>query len=318
MSVQQEMRSLTQEIVRSYQERVTGIASLRQEVGIQREATRTQVHEIDRARNAMARQQRAELGRGRTHLASNVAGQLRELDTRRQAMARQQRAELGGGRTHLASSVAGQLRELDTRQQAMAQQQRAELGRGRAHLSSSIGGQLRELGAAHQAMGQQQRAELGRGRAGLEASVSLQILGYHEELAGARAAWEGMTATLGARRGGHAAVAGAPAAPVAAAPVAAPPAVAGTPAPASLVVEVPVAVEEEEEAVARAEVGEVTPEFISVRDRVFEYVANHPDGTRLVEIERELGLSRLAAARVVRNLMDEGKVEKRGLLYFAI
>ena len=74
---------------------------------------------------------------------------------------------------------------------------------------------------------------------------------------------------------------------------------------------------EEDEAVARAVVGVVTEELTTLGDRVFQHLANHPDGTRLAEIEREFGLPRLQAARVVRHLMDEGKVEKRNLSYFA-
>lgn len=87
------------------------------------------------------------------------------------------------------------------------------------------------------------------------------------------------------------------------------------------VVEVPVPpVEEvtEEEAIARVEAVEITPEIVTLRDRVFEYLANHPDRTRMVELEREFGLPRIQMARILRNLIDENKVEKRDLLYFAI
>ncbi len=55
-----------------------------------------------------------------------------------------------------------------------------------------------------------------------------------------------------------------------------------------------------------------------LRDRVFVYLANHPDGTKLSELEEKIGAARIQAARVIRELMDENKVEKRDLLYFAI
>ena len=74
----------------------------------------------------------------------------------------------------------------------------------------------------------------------------------------------------------------------------------------------------EEEAVERAGGRGVAPELAGLSERVFAYLANHPDGTRLAELEGEFGLSRLHAARVVGSLMDDGKVEKRELLYFAI
>jgi len=65
-------------------------------------------------------------------------------------------------------------------------------------------------------------------------------------------------------------------------------------------------------------VKKITPEATALRDQVFEYLANHPDGTRLVELEGEFGIARIQIAKVVRNLINENKVEKRGSLYFAI
>jgi ElaB/YqjD/DUF883 family membrane-anchored ribosome-binding protein len=62
----------------------------------------------------------------------------------------------------------------------------------------------------------------------------------------------------------------------------------------------------------------VAPPVGALRDRVFAYLADHPDGTRLAEMETEFGVSRIEMARVVRALMDNNKVEKRELLYFAI
>ena len=55
-----------------------------------------------------------------------------------------------------------------------------------------------------------------------------------------------------------------------------------------------------------------------LRDRVFAYLADHPDGTKLVELEGEFGLARIQIAKVIRELMDDNKVEKHNLLYFAI
>lgn len=60
------------------------------------------------------------------------------------------------------------------------------------------------------------------------------------------------------------------------------------------------------------------PPVGELRDKVFAYLADHPDGTKLVELEEEFGVSRIQMARVVRALMDNNKVEKRELLYFAI
>lgn len=66
------------------------------------------------------------------------------------------------------------------------------------------------------------------------------------------------------------------------------------------------------------EIARITPETADLRNRVFEYLANHPDGTKMTELEREFGLARIQTAKVLRSLVDENKVEKRDLLYFAV
>jgi len=77
-------------------------------------------------------------------------------------------------------------------------------------------------------------------------------------------------------------------------------------------------VEVTEEAIAEVEPAAVTPEIVELQGRVFEYLADHPDGTRMVELEREFDIARIQMARVIRGLIDNGKAEKRDLLYFAI
>jgi len=77
-------------------------------------------------------------------------------------------------------------------------------------------------------------------------------------------------------------------------------------------------VEVTEEAIAEVEPAAVTPEIVELQGRVFEYIADHPDGTRMVELEREFDIARIQMVRVIRGLIDNGKAEKRDLLYFAI
>ncbi len=67
-------------------------------------------------------------------------------------------------------------------------------------------------------------------------------------------------------------------------------------------------------AAAKAE----SPETVALRDVVFGYLADHPDGTRLTDMEREFGIARIQIAKTLHGLIDDNKVEKRDLLYFAI
>jgi len=54
-----------------------------------------------------------------------------------------------------------------------------------------------------------------------------------------------------------------------------------------------------------------------LRDRVLSYLADYPEGSRLLELEKEFGVARIRIARVSRELMDDNLVAKRELLYFA-
>jgi len=75
---------------------------------------------------------------------------------------------------------------------------------------------------------------------------------------------------------------------------------------------------DEEEAVAEGESVERTLETIALSDQVFAYLADHPDGTRMTELEEEFGVARIKMARLLKEFMDGNKVEKRDMLYFAI
>lgn len=55
----------------------------------------------------------------------------------------------------------------------------------------------------------------------------------------------------------------------------------------------------------------------ALQDRVVGYLADHPDGVRLVNIEQEFSLNRLESSRLVRVLLEEGKVRKQERVYFA-
>jgi len=135
--------------------------------------------------------------------------------------------------------------------------------------------------AIKQAEGERKQTEA-REIAQRKSDVGTMLKEFHEEQAGVRDEWQILSAIMQEKRGGP------------------------------IIKMEPPAEEMAEEA------AEITPEIGDIRDRAFEYLANHPDGTRLVEMEQEFGLARIKIARVLRNLIDENKVEKRDMLYFAI
>jgi hypothetical protein len=71
-------------------------------------------------------------------------------------------------------------------------------------------------------------------------------------------------------------------------------------------------------AAARPPAPAVGETAVTLRDVIFTYLAEHPDGAKLTQLEQDLNMARIKLAQVMRQLMDENKVEKRELLYFAI
>ena len=82
---------------------------------------------------------------------------------------------------------------------------------------------------------------------------------------------------------------------------------------------VPEAPPAEEEAVAEVEpVEEMAPEKADLNDRVFAYLVERPDGARMTELETEFAVARIQMVQILKGLMDENRVEKRDMNYFAI
>ncbi|MDO8688792.1 MAG: hypothetical protein Q7R39_02050, partial [Dehalococcoidia bacterium] len=71
------------------------------------------------------------------------------------------------------------------------------------------------------------------------------------------------------------------------------------------------------EAIEEEAVG-VAPDHAILRQQVFSYLADHPDGVRMTDLEREFGVIRLQMVRLLKGLIDENTVKKEDLLYFAI
>lgn len=188
------------------------------------------------------------------------------------------------------------LEELRDSRRAMTRQVRVDLSRDAANRKHEVGGMLNGFGQALATMGKEMRADLAKELTDRKREVSIikhdvaiLLRGFgaglttlRSELAGGRDEWQKMTATMHSKRGGVA---------FAAKPF----------------------IKDIAEGTA-----EITPELADIRDRVFEYLANHPDGTKMTELEQAFGLARVQMAKLLKNLMAENKVRKQDLLYLAI
>jgi hypothetical protein len=224
---------------------------------------------------------------------------LQDLRNSRMAMGKEMRADLAKDSANRQREVGdmlygfGQaLAVMGKETRIMGKEMRADLAEDSANRKQEVGNMLDGFGQALAVMGKETRIMGKEMRAGLAKdsanrqhevgnmlrSFSAELREIRSELAGGRDEWHKMTATLQSKRGG-----------------------------AAVAVKPP----------AKKAVGKA-PEAATLRNQVFQYLANHPDGTKLVELEKEFGLARVKITRVLKDLMDEGEVKKRNLHYFAI
>jgi len=188
----------------------------------------------------------------------------------------------------LRETVKMDLKGFQDSRTAMGKELRADLVKSVSDMKSAVSTQLKEMDAAHTTMSREMRANLAQSLADCKRSTGSMLKSFsnelkevRSELAGGRDEWQILSATMQAQRVGLA-----------------------------------VKTKPSEAVAAPAE--EMIPETTAIRDRIFEYLANHPDGTKMTELEQEFRLARIQMAKVVKSLMDENKVEKRELFYFAI
>jgi len=206
--------------------------------------------------------------------------------------------------------VRADLAKIEADRKSASRELKTELTTSTANLKRDVAALLGRFGQAHNAMSAEMRADLARGRQTLakgekerqkeagefraelkESRAELKEprgklaqetaewrASTQAQLAGAHDEWQKLTGTMQAKRGAVAVA-------------------VKTPKRATL----PPA----EDAVA-------------LRQRAFEYLADHPNGTKLAELELQFGQARIQMSKIIKGLMDENKVEKRDFFYFAI
>ena len=292
MPIREDMRNLAEEIVHSYEDRSARIAELRKTLKSDLKNTR-----IDLARSESGRK-------------ASVSTLLKDISAAHAAMSGELKAGLTGGAANLRQDVANILEGFGETHEAMKKETKADLAKGvaeRKHevdaLLKDVDGMLKGFTQNHNAMTKQMKRDLAKGTAERKRNVDVLFKGFDVKLNevrtaldGGRDEWQRMATTLQSKRGAAVADVKLPKA---------------APAPAS-------SKQVAKKAVARAGAAELPPGLAAFRDRVFEYLANHPDGTRLVQLEQKFGMARIQMAKIVKSLIGKNKVEKRDSLYFAI
>jgi len=266
-----EIKSLTQDIVASYEARLSALGQLVAD-------THNMLGDFRTGLREMGTQLKIDLTRSTHELTGGEKGRLEQA----KGDLKQRQAELKE-RIEQVSNLLGEFKETH---QEMSNRLKTDLTRFTGELTGG------EKGRLEQAKGdlKQRQAEM-RGRM---ATVSELLGGLKAEREKATKAWQEL-ANIMQGKGGMAQ-------PRAKAAPGAPPAAKMT----------------GEDIVSRAGPLETTGEASTQREQVFAYLSDHPNGARMTELETEFNVPRIQMARILGSLIDEDKVEKRDMVYFAL
>ena len=304
-----DINSLTKEIMASHETRVKALGQLvadthtvldnfrtvHEEMGTQLRADLNKI-KPDLAKSDAERleQARAELQQREAEQKERidrVTGLLSDLRSAHEEMGNQLRADLGNIKPDLAKSDAGRLEQV-----------RAELRQRQVELKERIdrvNGLLSDLRSAHGEMSKQLRAALGNIKSDLAKSDAGRVAQALAELKQRQAttrdrltAVDGLLDEYRVERERAAAA-------------------------WQRLVSMMQGEKEMPGAAAEPE-PEETPEEAGLNNRVFNYLTEHPDGCRMTELEEGFQVARIQMAQILKGLMDDNKIEKKDMLYFAI
>ncbi|TAK29826.1 MAG: hypothetical protein EPO21_20415 [Chloroflexota bacterium] len=314
MSRVAEMRGLTEEMARSYEERMSVLASRRIEVQDALGETRRHVAACHIARVDAAASLHKELAEAAARRRAEVNSTLQEIHVARAVNGSAQKAKLRTERADLSRQVNQLMGGTCQARIAMAANQQVFLMKGRVVLAAETAQFLSEASATRAAMAKSQQQALSAGRAALQTEVITTLEGFQQrrrdlanDLAEFSQVWQKFTQMRRARRSG---------------------ALFGSSRtveaePQQLAAEVmattPRRNEEEPMPSDPAAEGSLESHGIPSDEAVFSYLADHPDGLRLVDLEEHFGTIRIRLAPILSRLIQENKVRKAEdrKLYFA-
>jgi len=215
----------------------------------------------------------------------DVRDDLAKINADRKSASRELKAELTTSTANLKQDVANMLKGFAQNRDAITKVMKADLAKGVAECKQEVDTLLKGFAQNHSTMATQMKADLAKGVVERKQEVDTLLKGFEVNLnevrttlAGGRDEWQKLTGTMQAKRG---AVAVGVKTPKTAPPT-------------------------------------HTEEMVALRKQVFEYLADHPNGTKLAELELQFRKARIQMAKIIKGLLDENKVEKRDFFYFAV
>ncbi|GFP42510.1 hypothetical protein HKBW3C_01634, partial [Candidatus Hakubella thermalkaliphila] len=182
-------------------------------------------------------------------------------------------------------------------------------GKERAEMSAQLKADLAQAEAERVRQAQEEARERAAEVPERRAEVSEMLEGFRKEQAETAAAWRDLVATMRAKRTGV---------PLRVVPPEEVKMAVVEEAEAVEEREEAEAVEKVEEAEAAEEAEEESYEEKTLEEQIFAFVNSHPEGIKLVDMERALEAPRIRLGVVAKKLVEEGRIKKEGPLYIPV
>lgn len=231
-----------------------------------------------RDRNKMSREQAKNLADFTGGLSNSVGGMLKTLRKSHKKMSAEQANDLKGFAKNLAGDVGSMLSRFEKERREMSEELRGGLYQEVKEIRTYVKKRLKEFDKAHAEMSGSLKRILAEYVDDLAKEVGKLRSEYRSDMKKANGAWQSMSKTLLRARKGRAA---------------APETVKG-----------PAAKE--------------APREMGLEKKVLKFVKSHPEGVKVGDMEKPLGVARTRLGVIAKGLLAEGKVRKEEHLYFPL
>ena len=302
MSIAAEMKSLTADIIASYNTRGKAIGTIVKDTSDLLKAFNTD-------RSKMAAEQAKSLADFVADLAKNVDNMLKGFATDHKKMSAKQAEDLAYFMKDLTKNVGNMIKNFQKEHKenaaalkANAAALKASLEKGEAdrlkdfnammgniqkeveEIENYIAKKLKEFSDSHADMSKELMRDLAKYVSGIVNETKKLLSGYADEKEKMAANWKSLVATMAKKRGDQ-----------------------------QVKSETAIIVKTVEDVVK-----EETPSEADLEKQILKFLKKNPEGVKIADMEHPLGFGRMKLGAIAKKLLDEGKVRKEENMFYPI
>lgn len=290
MAIADDMKSITEDIITSYDLRVKAVGDLMADTHEILKNARATLKGVASERKEMSKEQASRLAAFASDLTRSVDTMLKEFHKNHKEMSDVQAKNLVNFVKDLTENVGLMLSNLQKDRSEMSADLKKRLKKTVKEIESYTKNKLKEFSDAHADMSEELKKDLAKFTGDIQREVKKLLGEYAVDMKKAANAWQGMSNTLATARKGRAVIPK---------------------------VETKVKVMPVEEAIEEV-IEEEVPVEEGLEERVLEFINSHPEGIRVGDMEEPLGVARTKLGKIAKSLLEAGEVRKEENLYFPL